>query len=463
MVWYKEENSSANNVMSKELPTGAVKTSSGFNSETDVLRLGQLRYSIFVFVITAGSVPLLYFLLTLPWPTSRIGAALPLCVLFFFTVFTRYAARGKFIRMAVIADHLVTLICTAFLVYFTGGALSPFNFFLMVPVMFGSFLVGKKFALGILGIVLTLIVSFLWIPNPADTDWRIKLTFVLVYAILIAYISYVLLFLRDMLVRLDRVRKAAQERIFYLEHITAQLKELDELKSEFVSRTSHQLLTPLNRMFWIIGTVLEGQFGRVSKKQQERLQAVHDNARMLIKLISDLLDLEKIEQEVRGAKRVPLKIADVISKILKNQKDAIKEKDLRVDFRGDSSITMVSDPRLMESSLGHIIDNAVRYNKKGGEVKLQLVQSDDKVVMTVEDTGIGIPVKDMPYIFKRFYRGENAARSVADGTGLGLAFAQAVIEKEGGKLSIESKENEWTKATISFPSQAEDTKQEIGS
>src|SRR3989338_8691142 len=103
------------------------------NKEGELFRLGQLRYSLFVVILTGLSAPLLYFFLEFPWVTNRAGAVLSLFVLFCYIIFARYAVKGRWVRPVVVADHFVTVACVASLAYFTGGALSPFNFFLIIP------------------------------------------------------------------------------------------------------------------------------------------------------------------------------------------------------------------------------------------------------------------------------------------------------------------------------------------
>ncbi|MBI4138215.1 MAG: hypothetical protein HY482_01300 [Candidatus Wildermuthbacteria bacterium] len=429
------------------------KTVQSGNQEGELFRLGQLRYSLFVVILTGLSAPLLYFFLEFPWATNRTGAVLSLFVLFCYIIFARYAVKGRWVRAVVVADHFVTVACVASLAYFTGGALSPFNFFLIIPIAFGSFLAGRKFGIAMMGISLGVLASFLFLPGTAGAEFSIRLAFVLSYGVLILYLSYVLLFLREMLVRLDRARKIAQERVSYLEHVTARLKELDEVKSEFITRTSHQLLSPLNRISWVLGSVLEGQFGQAQIEQKARVEVAQKSAKDLIKLATDLLDLGKIEEGVRGAKRERVVLADVVSRALKDQEEAIRAKRLEVSVKDGKQTAVVSDVSLLSSAIGHVIDNAVRYNKKGGKVAVDILEKEEMAVMKVSDTGIGISEQDMPNVFKRFYRGENASRFVADGTGLGLSFAKAVIEKEGGSIALQSTENEGTVVTITLPIQ----------
>ena len=124
---------------------------------------------------------------------------------------------------------------------------------------------------------------------------------------------------------------------------------------------------------------------------------------------------------------------------------------MSVEIPRGGQVKVFADPKRMDVVLRNVIDNAIRYNKNKGKIRINFTQKNGNLVLGIHDTGIGIPQEDMPFIFKRFYRGSNAALYVADGSGLGLSLSKDIMKGQGGKILIDSKEGVGTNIMLVLP------------
>lgn len=242
--------------------------------------------------------------------------------------------------------------------------------------------------------------------------------------------------------------------LFLLQDVT-DIRRLEKMRSEFVANVSHELKTPIAAVKGFAETLLSGG---VEDRETERsfLQIIHDEGERLNRLIGDILELSKIE-----SKRVPLEYAPVH---LKELFDGIFE--MLRPSAAKKSITLLQDipehlfiegdeDRLTQIFM-NLLSNAISYTLEGGRVKVDLeVIGDDvegeKVRVTVNDTGIGIPKKDLPRIFERFYRVDKARSRSSGGTGLGLSIVKHLVEVHHGTIRVESKVGEGSSFIVELP------------
>ena len=258
-----------------------------------------------------------------------------------------------------------------------------------------------------------------------------------------------------MLVRIEEARSKAQERVSYLEQITEKLRALDRMKTEFVERTSHQLRTPLNRIKWGLQSLYDE--GSLPKDQKQFVANMLESSEDLIELSGELLEIQRLEEGREVYESKVIAIAPIVEEVLSGYSEEMKTKDISLDIQKGENRKVIADKGVLELVFRNIIDNAVIYNKDGGSITIRFAKSGESLVVSVRDTGIGIPEKEIPFIFKRFYRAKNAARYVADGIGLGLALSKKALEGQGGSISIRSKEGEWTEVSVALPSFREKT------
>jgi signal transduction histidine kinase len=231
-----------------------------------------------------------------------------------------------------------------------------------------------------------------------------------------------------------------------------QLTALDRQKTDFMATISHELRTPLTSINGYLELLQDGDYGALTPGQSDALDIVGRNAHRLRGLIEDLLVLNKIE-----ATGLQSSTEDVdVDALLAGVADLLRPV---ADAAGVSLVVDPVDPDLsilvdrgqLERSLINLGSNAVKFTPAGGRATIAATQVEDQVVITVTDTGIGIPEKDLPALFDRFFRASNATAAAIPGTGLGLAIVRAIVEGHGGELQVDSVEDQGTVMTVVLP------------
>jgi two-component system phosphate regulon sensor histidine kinase PhoR len=213
------------------------------------------------------------------------------------------------------------------------------------------------------------------------------------------------------------------------------LKELDRIKSEFVSTVSHDLRSPLTA---ILGyTELVGRAGSLNPKQKDFIERVQNSVQSITALINDLLDLGRIEAGFDAHKEVT-SIAAIARYTLDGVENVLAEKPLKlsVDIPEDLP-PVVGNPIRLRQMLANLINNAINYTPAGGEINLRAVVENDQIILHVSDTGPGVLPAEQPYIFDKFFRGSNLPSEVG-GTGLGLAIVKSIVEDHQGRIWVDS-------------------------
>ncbi len=230
------------------------------------------------------------------------------------------------------------------------------------------------------------------------------------------------------------------------------LKELDRIKSEFVTTVSHDLRSPLTA---ILGYVeLLGRVGSLNDQQAEFVHRIQFSVQSITSLITDLLDLGRIEAGFDAQKE-----ATSLGLVLHYAVDGLrsraeaKHQHLIVNLPTDLPPVFTNPPRLRQM-VSNLIENAIKYTPDGGTITVTARAEDDQVVLTVGDTGIGIPPADQPYVFDKFHRAANVQKDFA-GTGLGLSIVKSIVENHGGRIWLDSKPNAGTTFTVVLPQHRE--------
>ena len=237
-------------------------------------------------------------------------------------------------------------------------------------------------------------------------------------------------------------------RAVMLQDIT-HLKKLDRIKSEFVTIVSQDLRSPLTA---ILGYVeLIGRAGPVNDQQAEFIRRVQFSVQAITTLITDLLDLGRIEAGFDTQKE-PTHLALVVQYAVDGlrQHAEAKRQTLTVSVPEDLPTVLGNPPRLRQM-LANLIDNAIKYTPEEGRVTVEARAEDGLVLITVADSGIGIPAADQPYIFDKFYRASNSRQDYA-GTGLGLSIVKSIVENHDGRIWLDPRPASGATFTILLPS-----------
>lgn len=250
--------------------------------------------------------------------------------------------------------------------------------------------------------------------------------------------------------------------VMVMEDITEE-KELDKMRTEIISITSHQLRTPSTIVKGNLEMILGGDLGKVNKKQKELLDDTYLGNQRMIRLINDLMDVAKIDEGKFVLNTESVHLEDLVDNVVNALKPFAKEKkvSLSYDRPKDSLAPVKINSQRVGQVLQNLIDNAIKYSsgQKKGEVNIQLREGVKFIEFLVADNGIGIPEKEQGKMFERFSRGSNSTKlDPGGGSGLGLYIAKAIVESGGGKLWFESKENAGTTFHATFPYDYEEKK-----
>jgi two-component system NtrC family sensor kinase len=236
-------------------------------------------------------------------------------------------------------------------------------------------------------------------------------------------------------------------RVVVMQDITT-LKELDRIKSDFVNTVSHDLRSPLTA---ILGYVeLIGRVGPVTDQQAEFIRRIVFSVQSITSLISDLLDLGRIEAGFDTQKEVT-HLGTVIKFAVEDAQTQaeIKRQKLTAHLAPGLPNVLANPPRLRQM-LANLIGNAIKYTPAGGLIRVSATADSEAIVITISDTGLGIPPSDLPYIFNKFYRASNI-RDRHEGTGLGLSIVKSIVENHGGRIWVDSRPEEGTTFTVILP------------
>jgi signal transduction histidine kinase len=243
----------------------------------------------------------------------------------------------------------------------------------------------------------------------------------------------------EMVTLYENLSKTAQE-----------LAQLNKLKDEFLSTVSHELKTPLTTIKGFVSVILSGEVGPLNEQQLNFLTVTDQSVNRLTHLISNLLDLSrlngKVEMEFQRVDLVELVRTSVSTMLLK-----AREKNVSLSSDMSKGLPSVqADTRWIGQVIDNLLINAIKYAGEGAKVCVSGTDKGEAVVITVEDNGPGIPPEEQKMVFDKFYRGKAKANQVP-GTGLGLAISKSVVEKHGGKIWVESKPGKGAKFCFALP------------
>lgn len=234
----------------------------------------------------------------------------------------------------------------------------------------------------------------------------------------------------------------------------AELKRLDETKSMFVSIAAHELRTPLTLISGYLEVLQDEDVGPLTAPQHEYLAIARRNTRRLLNLISELLDLTRIEAGRIDLQLKPVNLAQLITGLTAEFELQLADKKhtLSLNLAPDLPYTLCDEARTNQI-IGNLLGNAIKYTPDGGQIKLSLglAETDGFVQVAVEDNGIGISKQDQSRLFQRFFRASKTPASSVKGTGLGLYIARSLVELHGGQIWCQSALNQGSIFYVTFP------------
>lgn len=248
---------------------------------------------------------------------------------------------------------------------------------------------------------------------------------------------------------------AVQGVVAVLRDITGQ-KELERMKSNFLSVVSHELKTPLHSIKGFVNLILMGKTGEITETQQDFLNTVRTQTDHLQNLIQDLLEFSRLESGQVKLRLEAVRVADVAERVIDNLAPLAEEKGVKLVARVATDFPLIeADEMRITQVITNLAHNAIKFTPKGGSVSVGAVDLGEQVRVSVADTGIGIPPDERERIFDRFYQVDSTATRQYRGTGLGLTICKHIVEYHQGKIWAESEEGKGSTFLFTLPKKLE--------
>jgi two-component system phosphate regulon sensor histidine kinase PhoR len=210
-------------------------------------------------------------------------------------------------------------------------------------------------------------------------------------------------------------------------------------RKEFSANVSHELKTPITSIAAYSEMIADGT---VKEEDVKPFAAkINNQAKRLIEIINDIIKLSEFDEGEKSKAFSEVNLYKLAETVINNLQEKASQQNVSLSLVGEKALTVNGNPLLLDEMLFNLIDNAIKYNKAGGEVSIELTSSADSAKVVVKDSGIGIPKAHLPHIFERFYRVDKSRSKKTGGTGLGLSIVKHIAEFHGGSVEVESEEN----------------------
>jgi two-component system phosphate regulon sensor histidine kinase PhoR len=242
-------------------------------------------------------------------------------------------------------------------------------------------------------------------------------------------------------------------RVTFVARDTSALKMANHARANFVSMVSHELRTPLNSVHGFIDLLLQGQMGELNEEQHKYLGFAQEGVQQLVSIVEDILLITRSDSGQFEIKQQEIDFLELANQVVNSlQPQALKAGvTLQQEISAPHALLYV-DPQRMKQVLNNLITNAIKFTPPGGSVTIRIRPYDERfAIISVSDTGYGIPVEDRPHVFERFYQSNHALQSKIGGYGLGLSIAKLIVEQHGGEIDFESVIDKGTTFSFTAP------------
>lgn len=231
-------------------------------------------------------------------------------------------------------------------------------------------------------------------------------------------------------------------------HMAGALEEQENLRRRLTTDVAHELRTPLANISSHLEAMMEG----VWEPTSDRLQLLFDEVKRITAIVAELEQLRQVESENLKLDKEPVNLLELAGTVCSSFEQELAGKQLTCRIEGEA-VRIPGDKNKLHQVIFNLLSNAVKYSSPGGEIKISVHERGENAIVTVEDQGIGIPQKDLPLIFQRFYRADASRSRKTGGAGIGLTIVEAIVRAHNGTVSVESEEGKGSCFQIALPHQ----------
>lgn len=230
----------------------------------------------------------------------------------------------------------------------------------------------------------------------------------------------------------------------------SEIRRLELIRKDFVANVSHELKTPLTAIKGFMETLLDGA---IDDRENNRrfLQIINEHTRRLENLVGDLLELARLESDETSLSFSRFELLNLVNEAAESFNPRLKEKDIEFKAQLPRELSLTADREKLRQVFNNLIDNAIKFNRPKGLIRIYAEDNRNSIKIAVEDSGCGIPAKDSLRVFERFYRSDKARSRELGGTGLGLSIVKHIVELHGGSAGVESAEGLGSKFWFTLP------------
>lgn len=232
--------------------------------------------------------------------------------------------------------------------------------------------------------------------------------------------------------------------------MTNSLAQLEGMRKSFIANVSHELKTPMTTIGGFIDGILDGTIE--PEKQSYYLEIVSDEVKRLSRLVQSMLSMSRLESGEFVLKPELFDLSGLICSIVLSQEQRIEQKNIDIKgLDGCEGISVNADRDLIHQVIYNLVDNAIKFTEQNGEICFELKNENKKTVFIIKNSGKGIPEKELPFVFDRFYKVDKSRSASKNSTGLGLYIVKTIVTAHGGTVSVSGKENEYTLFKVVLP------------
>lgn len=259
---------------------------------------------------------------------------------------------------------------------------------------------------------------------------------------------------RDLENRREALLAAERDVRLAIEEQNLRLRELDQLKSEFVANLSHELRTLLTSIIGFTELLSDGAVGPITEGQREYVDIVDRSSHRMLRLMDDMLLLSRLETRSIPVEFAPIDLSELLQEAHTDFKPSAADARIDLNFEAKDGPPVFGDRGKLRQVIDNLVNNALKFTPAGGKVRVDAVREENSWIVTVTDNGMGIPAGDAEKVFEKFFRASNSDTKRTPGTGLGLSITRAIVEVHHGEVRVASVEGSGTTFTVRLPDQS---------